>query len=286
MRFLKKSSREKIRLFFKKFFQSDQNIEIHSVENFPSKLLGRNVRVDIFLPPTYYDRPKDYFPTLFFNDGQDMEAVNLSDTLERLYGHRKIKKIIVIGIHAGNRIQEYGTANFADYKNRGNMAKAYSQFLIKELIPFLQKRYRLAKEVKDYAYAGFSLGGLSAFDIVWNQSDLFKKVGVFSGSFWWRSKAFRPEDPDADRIVHHMVATGKKREGLQFWLQTGTNDEKDDRNNNGIIDAIDDTLDLIKALKQLGYQDQDIKYVEVEGGEHNPHTWGKILPDFLRWAFG
>ena len=47
-----------------------------------------------------------------------------------------------------------------------------------------------------------------------------------------------------------MVKQGPKRGRLKFWLEAGTKDEAADRNNNGIIDAIDDTLDLITALKR------------------------------------
>ena len=74
---------------------------------------------------------------------------------------------------------------------------------------------------------------------------------------------------------------------MKFWLEAGTADETEDRNNNGIIDAIDDTMDLIKILEEKGYrQDEDICYEEVEGGEHNYDTWSKVLPKFLQWAFG
>ena len=72
---------------------------------------------------------------------------------------------------------------------------------------------------------------------------------------------------------------------MRFWFQTGTLDESCDRNNNGVIDSIDDTLDLITELKLLGYGDEDIKYLEVEGGKHHPKTWKGVLPDFLEWAF-
>jgi enterochelin esterase-like enzyme len=140
--------------------------------------------------------------------------------------------------------------------------------------------------VTDAAIAGFSLGGLSALDIAWQYPQVFSKVGVFSGSLWWRSRAFRPEDPDADRIAHEMIAQGPYRVDMKFWLQTGTLDETADRNNNGIIDSIDDTLDLIAELETVGYrQGADIRYVEMEGGEHNPHTWGEAMPDFLQWVF-
>ena len=73
----------------------------------------------------------------------------------------------------------------------------------------------------------------------------------------------------------------------QFWLQTGTEDEKDDRNNNGVIDSIEDTLDLIAELEKKGFRwGRDIRYVEVKGGHHNQATWSAIMPDFLIWAFG
>jgi enterochelin esterase-like enzyme len=73
---------------------------------------------------------------------------------------------------------------------------------------------------------------------------------------------------------------------LKFWLQTGTKDETADRNKNGIIDSIDDTVDLIKELEAKGYsRPEDIRYVEVVGGSHNPETWAKAMPKFLCWAF-
>ncbi|HNE27895.1 MAG TPA: esterase family protein, partial [Saprospiraceae bacterium] len=58
----------------------------------------------------------------------------------------------------------------------------------------------------------------------------------------------------------------------------------EDRNNNGVIDAIDDTLLLIEILRQRGYDDDRVRYYEMEGGEHNPETWGRAMPDFFRWT--
>lgn len=242
--------------------------------------------MDVFLPPGHYRREAQY-PVLLFNDGQDMEAVGMLRCLERELAAGRIRPLIVAAVHAGDRLQEYGTIGRPDYKKRGRKATAYGRFVTEELIPLLRNRYRCADGREHWGVAGFSLGGLSAFDLAWNYPAHFGKVGVFSGSFWWRSKAFKPADPDADRIVHEVVPRGPLREGLRFWLQTGTNDETADRNNNGVIDAIDDTLDLIAELEKLGYRrGHDVTYVEVKGGEHNPQTWGRILPAFLRWGWG
>ena len=287
MNFLKKRFPKKIRFLNKIFFHPEYALEIHSLANFFSEALQRNVHIDVFLPPGHFSGSQNTYPTLFLNDGQDMPAVGLADTLERLYARSKIPQIIVVAIHANEaRMQEYGTAGRPDYKKRGGKAQAYADFLLRELLPELRLRYSIATTASQTAIAGFSLGGLSAFDLAWNHPAAFGKVGVFSGSLWWRSKAFQPNDPDAHRIVHDMVAGSTKREGLRFWLQAGTEDEQEDRNNNGVIDAIDDTLDLIEELKKLGYREgQDIKYVEVMGGQHNPATWGRVMPDFLQWAF-
>lgn len=287
MSFLKKTFSKKNRIFQKIFLQQVENYELHELYNFNSDALKRNVRIDLFLPPTYFSHPHELFPVLYFNDGQDMEALQMKATLERLQKEQKIKACVIVAIHAGDRMQEYGTIRQPDYKQRGGKAASYAQFMLKELFPFLERRYRIATTAEDRTIAGFSLGGLSAFDLAWKNPSVFGRVGVFSGSFWWRSEDFDPKDPDANRIVYEYLKKGKYQKGMQFWLQVGTEDEKDDRNNNGIIDAIDDTLDVIKALEQIGYKKgRDIKYVEVQGGQHNPPTWGKIMPDFLQWAIG
>lgn len=285
MRFLKTFNKKKNSLWSHFFSIKSSEWVFQRHENFYSDSLRRSLRVDVFLPPAYQKKVRKY-PLLLFNDGQDMEAIQMKKQLEEAYKQKKVRPFILAAVHAGERMQEYGVTSRPDYKKRGSKARAYGQFITQELIPILLQRYPALKPSGDWAIAGFSLGGLSAFDLAWNYPRFFSKVGVFSGSFWWRSKAFRPEEPDGNRIMHEVVSQSVRRDGLQFWLQTGTQDENEDRNNNGVIDSIDDTLDLIQELEKLGYQSgADIQYVEVEGGEHNHRTWGEVMPVFLAWAF-
>lgn len=263
------------------------SLHVHRLSNFRSDYLHTRFSIDIYLPPDYDASGPGRYPVLFFNDGQDMEAVRLDQTLVWLYAQQQIPSLIVVAIHAGERLQEYGTANHPDYRNRGSKAHFYSKFIAKELFPLIKKTYPIHPGAQHNAFAGFSLGGLSAMDIVWNNPKLFGKAGVFSGSFWWRHCDFCNNDPDGGRIMHELVEMGKYRPGLKFWFQTGTMDETDDRNQNGVIDSIDDTLDLMEALKKNGYRHKhDLHYREVDGGTHHPTTWGQVLPEFLVWAFG
>lgn len=266
--------------------QKNGSYLVEKLEITQSIHLKRAVTVDVFLPPDYSETTHKY-PVLLLNDGQDSKAVGLISTLDRLVNSHQIQPIIVIGVYASiERLQEYGVATQPDYKNRGAKAGKYTQFLMEELLPFLSMRYRLRLKESGNAIAGYSLGGLSAFDIGWNNTEIFSKIGVFSGALWWRSKAYEAGYADSDRIIHNQIKKSEYRPGLQFWFEVGTNDETDDRNQNGVIDAIDDTLDLITELVLKGYRAfHDIHYIEIEGGEHNPATWGKAMPLFLLWAF-
>ena len=157
--------------------------------------------------------------------------------------------------------------------------------MLEELLPFIHKSYAV-NSFKEKSFAGFSLGGLSALDIVWNHPKEFAKVGVFSGSLWWRSRGYKEGYNNAtDRIMHKQIKKGVYHPRLKFFFECGAWDETTDRNNNGIIDSIDDTLDLIKELKQKGYPDANIEYLELQDGRHDVHTWGRAFPYFLQWGW-
>ncbi len=224
---------------------------------------------------------------LLLNDGQELENLQLTETLLKLYNSNRIKPVAIVAIHAGDeRLQEYGVAGKPDFKKRGAKADLYTDFVKNELLPEIDQLIPL-KSFESIAFAGFSLGGLSALGIAWNNPGIFNKVGVFSGSFWWRSKDLGKGYTDADRIAHAMIRESNNKPNMQFWLQTGTKDETADRNKNGIIDSIDDTIDLIKELEAKGYQRPgEIQYLEVVNGSHNAATWGKAMSKFLCWAFG
>ncbi|WP_072053098.1 alpha/beta hydrolase-fold protein [Hymenobacter terrenus] len=252
-----------------------------------SSFLARDVELSILLPPADVVAPAPY-PVLYLNDGQDFERLNLQATLDGLYARQAVRPFVIIGIHANERrVQEYGTAAHADFNGRGSLAGAYSQFVLEELRPFAQAQYQVAADPAAAVMAGFSLGGLSAFDLVWHHPDAFARAGVFSGSFWWRHRAVGAGYTPADRIMHGLVRAGRLHSSHRFWLQTGTLDEHNDRNENGVIDSIEDCLDLVEELIKSGLDaSQALRYVQVEGGHHHPETWGRVMPDFLVWAFG
>lgn len=257
------------------------NLEIISTH------LDRPVKVDIYrpYPPSMQEDPA----LLLVNDGQNMEELGLVSILENLYANGCSRPILVVAIHAGEkRKMEYGTAGVPDYLGRGNLAFAYTRFVFEELLPFIRRESGIP-DFSEKWFAGFSLGGLSALDIVWAHPHEFTRVGVFSGSLWWRmiDQVDPAYDDDKHRIMHDLIRKGTYAPWLKFFLVTGTQDETNDRNNNGIIDSIDDTLGLIAELEKKGYQTpNDIVYLELPDGKHDIPTWSRAMPHFLNWAIG
>jgi enterochelin esterase-like enzyme len=252
-----------------------------------SRLLERDVVVNVLLPP-HFSSSKAMYPLLLLNDGQDMNDLAVKTTAERLVEEEQVENLIVAGVVAGDRLQEYGVTTQHDYLKRGKLTKAYAKYVTTELIPYLLYKYPIDPSPKQHGIAGCSMGGLSAIDLAWNYPDMFQKVGVFSGSFWWRKRdsSSRFYSDQRDRLMHRQIRSGKIKPGMKFWFQTGRLDEQSDRNKNGIIDSIDDTLDLIAELTRKGYRPfHDIQYFEMENGRHSLETWAEAMPEFLKWAF-
>lgn len=254
---------------------------------FFSKKLERKVAFR-FVAPGNYRKSEVPFPVLLMNDGQDYQNMNLEQTLTNAFKDKGLKPFCYIGIECSeDRINEYGTSSTSDFKKRGNKAHLYTKFIIEEFIPFLKNEFKLSKNNLDWVFCGMSLGGLSALDIGYNYPGFIGKVGVFSGSFWWRKKAYVQGDKaDRSRIILDVIKERAQVAPQKFWFQCGTDDETADRNNNGIIDAIEDTLDVIKELEKKGYSyPGDLIYVEVKEGKHDLPTWGRVFPQFIHWAF-
>jgi len=264
------------------------NLTQYRIESFQfdSAFLDRVVKLDAYLPIMHH--PANGMSLLIVNDGQDLPKMPFAPIIDDLLKNDLINPIMVVGIHCNeDRKLEYGTADLLDFMNRGARARYHRKFVIKELLPLIRQRFH-PFDFTDISFAGFSLGGLSALDIAWKHPEIFSKVGVFSGSLWWRLRDLNDGyEEETDRIMHKLVREGTYAPNLKFFFETGTLDEKMDRNHNGIIDSIDDTLDLIRELEVKGYnKETDIHYLELADGKHDVPTWARAFPEFFKWGWG
>lgn len=260
-------------------------VQVERLPPFSSRILGEVRTVDVYLPRGYRGDSSGTFPVLYVNDGQDMVAVDLLHLLDSLQQEGAMAPTLVVAIHATDRLQDYGTAGIPNAQGLGARATEYDAFLLEELMPAIASRYRTARGAGSTAVMGWSLGGLSAFDLAWRHPDRFGAVGAFSGAFWWRTDDSTPVAKQVSRIMHRRVRETAGQPRVRMWFETGLQDESADRDGDGVIDAIQDTEELLDELTRKGYRrGPDMVHLTVEG-RHDLPTWKRLLPEFLTWVF-
>ncbi len=250
-----------------------------------SRHLQRKVKLTVIFTPIPND--KSQLNLLILNDGQDMEKFRVKEITDSLYKKKLIAPLVIVAVDVGNRMQEYGVADKPDFDGRGARAGYYDAFINDELY-FYAKKEAGVRKFNSVAIAGCSMGGLSAFDIAWNHPEKIDKVGVFSGSFWWRDKPTSDStySDETNRIMYAKLKASRKKPKLQYWFYAGTGEETSDRDKDGIIDVVDDTKDIIALIQRKNIcAPGDIVYKEVKDAKHDYPYWSAVLPDFLVWAF-
>lgn len=251
-----------------------------------SRHLQRQVKLTIISTPM--PNNKTELNLLLLNDGQDLEKFRVKEILDSLYRKKIIQPLIIVGIAAGDRAKEYGVSENPDFMKRGDKADNYAAFIDDELYAFAKKNAEV-RTFKSVVIAGCSLGGLSAFDIAWDHASKIDKVGVFSGSFWWRDKDDKAADynNDKNRIIINKIRSSRKKPHLQYWFYAGDKEENGDRDKDSVIDVVDDTRDLVNLIKSKNVcLPEEIVLKQDPNGIHDYTAWSNHLPAFLIWAFG
>jgi len=140
-----------------------------------SGLLPRDIHV--YLPPGYDKHPKKRYPVLYMHDGQNLfDAATATFTYEwrldeiadSLIRAGRIEPLIIVGIdNTYQRTAEYSLTE---------TGRKYQNFIVHELKPFIDDRYRTLPGREYTATGGSSLGGLIAFILTWDYNQIFSKA--------------------------------------------------------------------------------------------------------------
>ena len=151
--------------------------------------LGRNRRISVLLPHDYYQTDKKY-PVLYLHDGQNLFDEyapygnwGVDKTMESL-AKKGIGDVIIVAIDHGGvlRIQEYLPYSTPRYTEaEGNL---YLKFMLDDLKPMIDSRFRVKTDRKSTGIGGSSLGGLISLYAGFKHTDVFGNMMIFSPSLW------------------------------------------------------------------------------------------------------
>ncbi len=238
-------------------------------------------RCFVYTPSDYDSNPAKRYPVLYLHHGwgEDewgwMVQGHLDQIMDNLIAAGKAKSMIVVlenhfsalkpgeprftfGGGRGRGGARGGPGGRPDFSNFG---ATYTEVMLKDLIPMVEKNYRALTGRENRAMAGLSMGGLQTFQTTFQHLDQFAWIGGFS-----------PGLPQAtiDKIYDDPEGFNKKVKLL--WIGTGTVER----------DSNPNILRLHEELDKHGIKNV---YFESPGTAHEWLTWRRSLADFAPRLF-
>jgi enterochelin esterase family protein len=227
-----------------------------------SKALRKKRSLHVYTPPGYEEKRFGKYPVFFLfhgagdNDATWTEFGRAQYILDNLIAKSKAQPMVVV-MTDGHAMTQSGQGTNYFLKN----VQAFEDDLLNDVLPLVEKRYRVRRDRDHRAIAGLSMGGGQSLQVGLHHQEIFSWVAGFS--------SFVP-DPDKT-IVGAIEDSDQVNKRLKLlWIACG----KDDflLNNN-------------KALDELLTQSH-IKHVfKITDGKHNWPVWRSYLAELLPQLF-
>ncbi|WP_416149825.1 alpha/beta hydrolase [Salipaludibacillus sp. HK11] len=247
------------------------------------RALNRERMIRVCLPEGYEQSDKAY-PVLYMHDAQNLyrDEDSFFGTSWRMINclKRSGLELIVVGIDCNGegtkRFDEMGPwisdkninrmLSIDESINLGGEGEQYIDFIVKELKPDIDKKYRTISE--DTAMAGSSSGGFITTYAVCKYPSVFKRSASLSPAYWLSQK-------EIEELAEKTDLTNVKK----FYSDVGTEEQVV---HFGPIEYLNSNLSFKKVLNKKNI---DYRFETVEGGVHNEVSWRERFPDILRYLY-
>jgi enterochelin esterase family protein len=232
-----------------------------------SAIVGDDRDYYVYTPPGYDSTAKKLYPTLYLlhgysDDASGWTAVGRAHViLDNLIAQGKAHPMIVV-MPLGYGAPEV-VSNTFPLRDSQVWQRNFDRFrdaLLQELMPRIEKEYRVHRNRSHRAIAGLSMGGSESLYVGLNALDRFSAIGAFS------SGGLRD-----DLASLFPKLTEKTRAQLQLlWISCGVDDR--------LIDANRKLVEFLNSKKI------SVKLKEVPGA-HTWQVWRRNLAEFASLLF-
>ncbi|WP_394751068.1 alpha/beta hydrolase [Spongiimicrobium salis] len=183
--------------------KDDKKQDIHRPENalegkkidtFYTRILGEERPIWVHIPEGS-DKTKKY-PVLYLLDG-NAHFESVKALMKHLVRFNQIPNMIVVGIPNTNRTLDLTPSRMAVSRNGDPIPKgingggeAFTSFLEKELIPYIEKTYPATSHK---TFIGHSLGGLLVINTLIHHPEIFDNYIAIDPSLWWNNQKLLKE---------------------------------------------------------------------------------------------
>lgn len=227
-----------------------------------SKTVGNARKALIYTPPGYSNKKKYGVLYLLHGIGGDekewLNGGKPQVILDNLYAQQKIEPMIVVMPNGRAMKDDRAIGNIFD----SIKVKAFADFekdLLNDLIPFIEKKYKVYTDREYRAIAGLSMGGGQSLNFGLGNLDKFAWVGAFSAA---------PNTKPAQELIPDPAQANDKLKLL--WISCGDNDP---------------LLPFSKRTHEYLYAKNVPHVYYLEPGEHDFKVWKNGLFMFTQFLF-
>ena len=229
--------------------------------------IEQQVRTCYVYTPAEYETSGKSYPVLYLQHGMGEdergwhEQGHMANIMDNSIAAGKSVPMIVVmdygncgygfGAKAGESMMEFGSS--------------FYPVLLQDIIPYIEKTFRVKTDRWNRAMAGLSWGGKQTFDVTLNHLDLFAWMGTFSGAI------FNMPGTDFKTLYNGAFADAKKFNSQVGYLFMGMGSEENFGANT-----------FVKTLNDMGI---NATYYESPGTAHEWLTWRRCLNEFIPHIF-
>lgn len=258
---------------------------------FESKIYHQKRTLRVLVPANYFSPHNAHrsYPVLYMQDAQNLFDLatspngewRMDETVEHLVGSFKIPPMFIVGIdNAGDkRSSEY--LPYPDSKNKQDnvsaeadvSGKEYERFVLTEVMPFIEKHYRVSRGASNTGIGGSGYGADAALYIALEHPTIFGHVLVESPVLWIGDGQLLKDAEKARELPEKMI------------VGIGTSEVVDGDPQN-TAKLLEDVRDFEGILRKKGMTASRLKVEVDEGAQNNEAAWSKRLPDDLVFLYG
>jgi len=238
--------------------------------------LNRQALLYIYLPPDYDSSDKRY-PVFYMHDGQNLfdnatakkVEWNVDEFLESSFKAGASAGMIVVGIaSSSDRMNEYSPFRDRIFSSDPK-GEHYIQWLVSELIPFINTEYRTLAAPEHTLIGGSSMGALISLYAALRKPGVFGGVLCMSSAFWI-----------GDRSILDFIRENPPQNRISIYLDIGTREWR-----NPILDTqmVEHSRQVRDALLEAGTDPDDLQLVIEDRAIHDEVAWSRRFPKAFEW---
>lgn len=264
-----------------------ENGSLYSIEKFESKFVDPR-RVDIWLPKDYGKNEDERYAVLYMHDGQNLfmsetafygKEWRVDEIADSLLQAGTIKPLIIVGIwNTPKRYIEYlpekpfnllsdSVANKIVAYQGNPISDEYLKFIVDELKPFIDTRFKTLTDKGNTFMMGSSMGGLISMYAAGEYPEIFGGAGCISTH--WPVTLDNTTPQAAAKLAEYVSNTIKSENNQKIYFDFGT----------ATLDSTYEPYQLVvdSMMRKNDFDSWHWVTKKFEGAEHNEVFWRKRL---------